>query len=669
MAQLITFTTYGYTYDRLGRLLYADGIQGDAVFGHQPNDDERYAFDRIGNFQWLQRSLLNDNGDVEKHAWDYDYATANNRLLRVLAQPGTQAPDRVYTYDHLGNLLSDDFRGLDHTTYGRANLPFHIARNLPGNPKDHYLYNAADMRIHKMEDPGDINEFYLRDVLGRELGVLNLNGVKCEELEDLTVADWQWYVFGTTRFARIKPLCTQQAALYTSDLARNEQAAQELRFANLRNVLLSLNHPQNGFPADVTIYYFDPPYNGQWYMTEAGYNAARLEYPDIDAEHNTLDILIPSTAYQFSVPRVGLKSDLLISVEEILNLGPPNTRGGSTIWTYTFMADLTLPPVTYYEHDHLGNTRVTYTPVVTDCGGVGGPPSIDYTLEHVADYYPYGKILREYDGAPEKYLSTHHERDQETGLDYRGARYYDSDAARFLNLDPLADEFANWSAYNYVLGNPISLLDPDGRSAGDFLRQDGTLAYTDGQNDGRVYVLADNKEADALNKRWLSGENLTRDDAKSAVELPSYYVRSKMGKAVTASQSPSADAGDRRGGYHEEGGQYGTTGGLDLVVPAAPGKAFVPPEIPSIDVGKHANPELVPDDFLVAGDFHTHPDVFYRQFVSDPEPSDVDIRNARTDRAHYVLAVRNNTVYKYNNKGIQVTLPLDVFTTYKASNR
>ena len=55
-------------------------------------------------------------------------------------------------------------------------------------------------------------------------------------------------------------------------------------------------------------------------------------------------------------------------------------------------------------------------------------------------------------------------RDVESGLDYRGARFYDSDIGRFLSLDPLAVDYANWSAYNYVLGNPVMLVDPDGRA-------------------------------------------------------------------------------------------------------------------------------------------------------------------------------------------------------------
>ena len=70
-------------------------------------------------------------------------------------------------------------------------------------------------------------------------------------------------------------------------------------------------------------------------------------------------------------------------------------------------------------------------------------------------------------GDKERYLTTQHERDDETGLDYRGARYYDADVARFLSLDPLAKDFAAWSPYNYVVGNPVKFIDPDGKAPKD----------------------------------------------------------------------------------------------------------------------------------------------------------------------------------------------------------
>ncbi len=109
---------------------------------------------------------------------------------------------------------------------------------------------------------------------------------------------------------------------------------------------------------------------------------------------------------------------------------------------------------TYFLYDHLGNTRVAFR-----VDGSNVP-----TIINALDYYSYGKILREYDnGSGDRYLTTQHERDKETGLDYRGARYYDSDVARFLSLDPKASKYPSLSPYNYVAGNPIILIDPNGK--------------------------------------------------------------------------------------------------------------------------------------------------------------------------------------------------------------
>jgi len=138
---------------------------------------------------------------------------------------------------------------------------------------------------------------------------------------------------------------------------------------------------------------------------------------------------------------------------------------------------------TYYLYDHLGNTRVTYMPV-------GYNATNNYMLNeilYIADYFPYGKVLREYvNGDKERYLTTQHERDNETGLDYRGARYYDSDVARFLSLDPLASDYPSLSDYSYVAGNPIIFIDPDGRSPQTkYINESGVLLYEtyDGSDD------------------------------------------------------------------------------------------------------------------------------------------------------------------------------------------
>jgi RHS repeat-associated protein len=105
----------------------------------------------------------------------------------------------------------------------------------------------------------------------------------------------------------------------------------------------------------------------------------------------------------------------------------------------------------------LGNTRIVYSTTIPSYG------TPEYTLEAVMDYFPYGKILREFIKTSEKYVTTRHERDTETGLDYRGARFYDSDVARFLSLDPHAVKYPNLSDYCYVFNNPLAFVDPDGK--------------------------------------------------------------------------------------------------------------------------------------------------------------------------------------------------------------
>jgi RHS repeat-associated protein len=60
------------------------------------------------------------------------------------------------------------------------------------------------------------------------------------------------------------------------------------------------------------------------------------------------------------------------------------------------------------------------------------------------------------------------ERDQETGLDYFGARYYSGAQGRWTSPDePFEDQFVNnpqsWNLYSYVRNNPIARIDSQGR--------------------------------------------------------------------------------------------------------------------------------------------------------------------------------------------------------------
>ena len=107
--------------------------------------------------------------------------------------------------------------------------------------------------------------------------------------------------------------------------------------------------------------------------------------------------------------------------------------------------------LSYYYKDHLGSV----TAVMDGASG---------TITQAQDYDAWGDICRTYsttDTTVNKF--TGKERDKETGYDYFGARYYDSRISVWLSPDPLFEKHIGWSPYNYVLRNPVVLIDPDGR--------------------------------------------------------------------------------------------------------------------------------------------------------------------------------------------------------------
>jgi RHS repeat-associated protein len=110
----------------------------------------------------------------------------------------------------------------------------------------------------------------------------------------------------------------------------------------------------------------------------------------------------------------------------------------------------------FYFKDHLGSVR-------TRVNASG-------TVQEVMDFDPFGldmagRGMLSGIGSATKF--TGYERDPESFLDYAQARYYNPMIGRFMSVDPLAEQFPSWSAYAYVMNNPIGLVDPTGLSAED----------------------------------------------------------------------------------------------------------------------------------------------------------------------------------------------------------
>jgi len=147
---------------------------------------------------------------------------------------------------------------------------------------------------------------------------------------------------------------------------------------------------------------------------------------------------------------------------------------------------------------------------------------MDYTVQSATDYYPYGKALRTY--GKERYQSTYHERDVESGFDYRGARFYDGDVVRFNSLDPLAADYPEFSDYLYVAGNPIIFIDPNGKNT-IYYSENGEELYRseDGLENAVVIVSADN--LDSFNELLKNCEICSSDASQTDIDAQSSILR------------------------------------------------------------------------------------------------------------------------------------------------
>jgi RHS repeat-associated protein len=122
------------------------------------------------------------------------------------------------------------------------------------------------------------------------------------------------------------------------------------------------------------------------------------------------------------------------------------------------LAQIPTQVIEYYHTDALGSVRA----VTKQVNG-------QWHVVARHDFMPFGEEVAPPTPPQEKRLFTGKERDNETGMDYFGARYVRGSSGRFTTVDPLMVIEENlidpqkWNRYAYVTNNPQRYVDPDGR--------------------------------------------------------------------------------------------------------------------------------------------------------------------------------------------------------------
>lgn len=201
---------------------------------------------------------------------------------------------------------------------------------------------------------------------------------------------------------------------------------------------------------------------------------------------------------------------------------------------------VTLERETLQVLDNQQRLALVDTPVVTPAGSseaqliryqyANHTSSASFELDEVAqvisyeEYFPYGAtsystIDSTREVAPKRYRYTSKERDEESGLNYHGARYYALWLCRWTKCDPIgiADGL---NQYQFVYQNPINAKDVSGKDADLTVdKKKHTITYSTtvhvyAKEGDKAKVEAAAKGAEKFYKDQSASANATYTDAK-----------------------------------------------------------------------------------------------------------------------------------------------------------
>jgi RHS repeat-associated protein len=443
--QVIGIPTQEFDYDSLNRLRWVKEGTGWK---------QQYSYDRYGN-RLVDQNPANTFGDgIPKPNFGLD--TNTNRL--------TAPSGYTMTYDSAGNLTNDNYTGQGQRTYDAENR---MKQAWANNQWQTYSYDGDGRRVKRLVNGVETWQVY--GLGGELLAEYAANAGPAVPQKEYAYRNGQLLVSATTPVG--------------SGTGLQAQYFDNMNFTNLKvtrtdatvNVDWGGGTPDGSIGVDT----FTTRWTGK---VEPQYSQTYTFYTQTDDGVRLwvngqliIDKWIDQGPTEWSgqiTLTAGQRYDIRMDFYE---------NGGGAMatlsWSSASQAKQIIPQSRLYLP---GNTsQVSFNWVVAD--QLGTPRIVlDQTgsLSGVSrhDYLPFGEELFAAgrtpqlgftggDGTRQKFTSK--ERDDETGLDYFGARYYGSNQGRFTSTDPLMasgrpNKPQSWNRYAYVLNNPLILIDPDG---------------------------------------------------------------------------------------------------------------------------------------------------------------------------------------------------------------
>lgn len=434
--------TISYVYDALSRLVhkgYPDSTGVDYVYDlvgkirqvSDPTGTYGFAYDNMGRLigTTTQYSFLPNHTFSNTYAYD----AASNRVS--LSADGTST---TYAYDTLNRMTDLTSAWAGHFSLGYDSLSRRTGLNRPNGINTSYSYDSVSHLLSVLHQAGGgtiDGAGYAYDAAGNRTSNTNYLNSTSEQ-----------YTYDA--IYQLTQVTTGESYTYDAVGNRLSSAGVPTYSYNAANELTS-----------TTAATFAYDYNGN---TTSKTDATGTMGYAWDLENRLTSVTLPNNGgvvtfkydpFGRRIQKIGVAATSVYAYDGA-NIVGEYDGAGNAVALYAQGAGIDEPlamsragAISYYEADGLGS--------VTSLTDSTGSAVAAYTRDN------FGKALTTADTIGNRFRYTAREWDDDSGIYFYRARYYDPSSGRFLSEDPFRF-LGGRNFYTYVGNSPISLVDPFG---------------------------------------------------------------------------------------------------------------------------------------------------------------------------------------------------------------